>query len=133
MRITPLMKIKTIHHLQLNTNQTGTFIYSIVSGNRCGLSSVVQLAVNVANCNREISGKQVNIYPNPTDNFLQIEVENTEKVRYELYNKYSLKIFSGEFVDKQSLSTQHLPQDVYFLHLHYLDGSVERRQIVVQR
>jgi hypothetical protein len=123
---------KTTPFLSIPTKQEH-LIYSIVSGNRCGLSSIVQLTVNVANCNREISGKQVNIYPNPTDNFLQIEVENAEKVRYELHNKYSQKIFSGEFVGKQSLSTQNLPQDVYFLHLHYPDGSIERRQIVVQR
>jgi hypothetical protein len=79
------------------------------------------------------ASQRVFIYPNPTDEKLHLQAENLGNIKFTLYNKFNQKVAEGEFENRQTLSLKHLPQDVYFLHLHYPDGNIERKQIVLNR
>ncbi len=60
------------------------------------------------------SGNNINLYPNPSTNFIQIkglsEIEN-----YEVYNILGAKVLSGEISDDEIINIQNITSGLYFL------------------
>jgi pimeloyl-ACP methyl ester carboxylesterase len=120
----------------------GTYTYTIMGQNDCNNNPFADTApkttviVNIVGLDplRSVQGN-VQIYPNPVEDVLHLILESKQEqaVRYELYNPYSQKVASGSFDERCSIDVSKLPKNVYFLHLHYPDGSTEKRQIVVQK
>jgi hypothetical protein len=120
----------------------GTYTYTIMGQNDCNnnpfadTSPKTTVIVNIVGLDplRSVQGN-VQIYPNPVEDVLHLILESKQEqaVRYELYNPYSQKVASGSFDERCSIDVSKLPKNVYFLHLHYPDGSTEKRQIVVQK
>ena len=122
-----------------NRMEVGTYTYTIMGQNDCNDNPFAETAPKTTLIvlieSLQSTTRNVSIYPNPAENILHIELDEKqpEAVRYELFNPYSQRVATGELTEKCSLDVSKLSKNVYFLHLHYPDGSVERRQIVVQK
>jgi hypothetical protein len=127
--------------LTINPNrmEVGTYTYTIMGQNDCNDNPFAETApkttliVHIASL--QAMQRNVSVYPNPTESLLYIELdeEQAKPIRYDLFNPYSQRVATAELTKKCSLDVSKLSKNVYYLHLHYPDGSVERRQIVVNR
>ncbi|MDD4215088.1 MAG: T9SS type A sorting domain-containing protein, partial [Bacteroidales bacterium] len=66
-----------------------------------------------------------NIYPNPFKNIINIENNNNQFDRIEIYNIESKKVFEKTFkeaVNKTQIDLKHLKQGVYFLKIISTDN-----------
>lgn len=135
--LTSISPINGVGDILVNPNrmEVGTTTYTVMGQNNCNTpfaTTAPQTTVIIHI--RPISDLQrVAVYPNPTGENLHLQAENLGTIKFTLYNKFNQKVAEGEFEKRQILSLKDLPQDVYFLHLHYPDGNVERKQIVVSR
>ena len=76
----------------------------------------------------------INVFPNPANEFVNINYRVHSALRYELYNSM------GQLVDKRTLNTsgtdaidvQHLSNGIYFLNVYSKGDVVSRNKIVVQ-
>lgn len=83
------------------------------------------------------------LYPNPTSNNLTVSFENEagdlpKDVR--VYNEDQKLIFSKSGAEFQKLKDnqfridlQNQPRGKYFIHLHYPDGTIKKRPIILQK
>lgn len=56
------------------------------------------------------------VYPNPFENYLHIQLKNnTQQVYYEIISISGKQILSGKLVDDSTISTETLPNGIYFL------------------
>ena len=128
--------------LQIPLNQPiGTYVYQVIgwARRRQGCSSdITEITIIIEQndegeiCPKEEEEKRmVKIYPNPVADVLQIEAEAN---CYILFNKLNQKVAEGVLSNKKGkINLQNLPQDIYFLHLHFADDIIERRQVIVSR
>lgn len=123
-------------YILIDPNRSASDTYTIVGQNNCNTpftpTSAPQTTV-IVNIRPISDLARTSVYPNPANEQVHLQTENQGQVRYIIYNKFNQKITEGAFNEKQTISVQNLPQDVYFLHLYYADGNVERKQIMVNR
>jgi hypothetical protein len=135
--LTSLSPINGVGDIQVNLNrmEVGTITYTVMGQNNCNtpFATTAPQTTVIIHILPMSASQRVFIYPNPTDEKLHLQAENLGNIKFTLYNKFNQKVAEGEFENRQTLSLKHLPQDVYFLHLHYPDGNIERKQIVLNR
>ena len=87
--------------------------------NRIKLYDFNEVALSSEDFSEYSQNKKVKIYPNPSSEFINIEIENT-KINF-------IEIFTtqGKFIETQNqqpLNISHLPQAVYLLRIHTVDS-----------
>lgn len=83
------------------------------------ISSSCDLSVGV----NDIVQKEVDIFPNPV--YDQLNIEGERPVRIELYNMAGVRMNIENGIDKISLA--HLPNGIYILRLQYEEGYLLKR------
>lgn len=92
-----------------NRMEVGTYTYTIMGQNDCNDNPFAETApkttliVHIASL--QAMQRNVNVYPNPTESLLHIEMdeEQARPIRYELFNPYSQRVATGELTKKYSL------------------------------
>lgn len=76
---------------------------------------------------------EIAVYPNPTNNVLFIENNDSQTVQYQLLNEIGEVLYNGSLKDfeKTTLHLSHLASGVYFIHLKSKD-KIETRKIIKQ-
>jgi hypothetical protein len=125
---------------------TGYSYLTVKIANNCGWSLYpIGFNLNVNSCYSGFSSmiNSYKVYPNPTDDFLNIAFDNTESLPEEiiLFNALGEKVAEIDMKtrakDKEFLSTRvitldvrKLPQGTYYLHIVSKD-KVEKKQIII--
>lgn len=74
----------------------------------------------------------VTIYPNPSNNFVTFDIENTSaSATVKLYDAQGKKVDTQELSADNTLSVSHLSSGVYFYQLHY-EGQIQGGKIIVE-
>ncbi len=77
---------------------------------------------------------QLEVYPNPASDYIEIMNTQYPNLHYELYNVAGQRLSSGNMFSSQNiLKVNHLPEGFYFLHL--IDGDTDNsitKKIVIQ-
>jgi hypothetical protein len=81
---------------------------------------------------------KLNIYPNPATNFITVELtlyNENEPIQLDVYNLLGNKIQSHLLDKKEGLtiSTEHLPNGIYFLVLRTDKKIIERQKVIISR
>jgi hypothetical protein len=63
-------------------------------------------------------GNQLTIYPNPVNDFVEINSNNSEKIDFVLMNSQGQKIRSGNFTKLIKLDTGNLNSGIYFIEMN---------------
>lgn len=111
----------------------GYYIFEVRGTNECGSTSWVGTEVEYVNCTWLFT-----VYPNPTDNYLDIEMSNDIITETESY-QITLADYTGTEVlktssknKKQRINTSNLKNGQYVLRIQY-NGEVTLRRIVIDR
>ncbi|MCW5911410.1 MAG: T9SS type A sorting domain-containing protein [Cyclobacteriaceae bacterium] len=111
----------------------GYYVFEVRGTNECGSTSWVGTEVEYVNCSWLFS-----VYPNPTDNYLDIDMSNGIVTETELY-QITLVDYTGTEVlksssknKKQRIDTSHLKNGQYVLRIEYND-EVTLHRIVIDR
>ncbi|NQY31471.1 MAG: T9SS type A sorting domain-containing protein [Flavobacteriaceae bacterium] len=64
----------------------------------------------------ELSNKKINLFPNPTTNFIQIS-GLSKKENYKIYNILGVEIKKGEISNNEKIKIKNFSNDLYFLKL----------------
>jgi len=93
-------------------------------------SSVFTFTTWYVGINDHSQDGQIQIYPNPTDNFLNISLDGNidTPIKYSIINGIGVVQFEGKVVDYKNFSIDllGLPQGIYFLHLNFNNKSYTR-------
>ncbi|GAB4130993.1 MAG: hypothetical protein Fur0027_17680 [Raineya sp.] len=116
--------------IDLANTPIGVYEYILLGRNDCGFSpnpTTIMVVIEEGIENDKIS----KFFPNPAKEALHIE---SKAKSYILYNKYSQKVIEGVLEDNSAkIRLQNIANDIYFLHLTYEDGNIERKQIIVSK
>jgi hypothetical protein len=91
---------------------------------------------NLISSTKESGDNDVLLYPNPTNNYINIEWKNNnngEINSYIIYNLLGDKILTGEFNEKVSLDLSFFSQGIYFLFVKTNTGSQAKKIFSVIR
>lgn len=55
------------------------------------------------------------VYPNPFQNYLTIQLKNNESATYEVVSSNGQQVLSGQLMTGSTISTENLPKGIYFL------------------
>ena len=88
-------------------------------------SAVTVYVIDTAAINSiaDIQNSELNIYPNPADDYLTVETKGGGQFVAEIYDVKGTPVFGEESSSPARLNISHLSPGVYFLKLRYRDGS----------
>ncbi len=130
----------------LNPGQSGTIIYNAT--NNCGTSQNYEISVRVPNlhdCDNNLVrnssefNKIFKTYPNPTNNFISIELKNSDQkpannasIFAELYNMIG-EVKRNVTVNNNTATVDvlGLPRGIYILKIN-IDGIIESHQVAIE-
>jgi len=97
--------------------EDGTYEVCLVSTNCFGTdTSCQEISFTIVGLEDELTQSSINIYPNPVNNVLHIEVENTNEVSIEMFDLQGRKI-SVEFLNDNTINTTSLNNGYYFIEI----------------
>jgi hypothetical protein len=109
----------------------------VVSPNSCGVSesgrllqtttSRSNIARNTTVLGRTSINDQIEIFPNPTSDYLNIESSSDRLESYELMTLTGQVIQEGELTGKDIVSLKGIPIGVYLLSVSTTEGRINKR------
>lgn len=75
---------------------------------------------NLVTSTKEVNSKQVNVYPNPSQNLLHVELNKPAK--FSIYNSTGILVKSGNYENNSSGISFDLLNGIYFIQLKNEDG-----------
>lgn len=101
------------------------------NGNFC-VSERVPVTVFVTSVEELFAELGVNVFPNPADTFIQIDIENTEEVHLiTLVNELGQKIRTLDKIDNSNkIELLDIPSGNYFLQFDTSEGSIAKNVVV---
>ncbi|NJK94145.1 MAG: T9SS type A sorting domain-containing protein [Bacteroidales bacterium] len=66
----------------------------------------------------------VNIYPNPTKDFINIETGNDKPLKFKIYNISGYLIKTEYIISKGTIDLSYLPAGVYFMESYGLKTKI---------
>lgn len=79
----------------------------------------------------EIPFDEMMIYPNPTNKYVNIQLNNAENTKFTLYNMQGVKIKTGDF-NSDPIDVSTLSNGIYLVHLLSKDGSINYKNYFVK-
>lgn len=118
-----IIKVDITQNTQTFTIPSSKIITGItIDPNNWILNKAGQFALNQAlsttNFEDNDLGNQVSVYPNPANDFVDINANNSENIDFVLMNIKGQKIQSGNFTKQLKLNTSSLNSGVYFIELN---------------
>lgn len=119
------LRIKNIRAI-LNTGEIldyGSEPFLVNINNPDGMGQVLS--------NEDLEETQIDIFPNPTTDFLNIKMENISATDFAIFDIYGKTVFekNGVRQNETQLSTSHLPQGIYFLQIKMNDKKLVKKFI----
>ncbi|MBK6265058.1 endonuclease [Marivirga sp. S37H4] len=117
---------------KLKTNTEKSFLLSILSSDDYNLGETTKLVVDIAphgnevTANKFASEQSFVVYPNPTNDYLQVENVSTSAI-FNIYNIHGKKVKSGN-VNHQKIEVQELEKGLYYLQLT-IDGRLKSKAV----
>ena len=78
--------------------------------------SIAKSTLSNKNVNADL--KSINIFPNPTQDFLNINIENSEDYNYLIYNVIGGVVKKGKLDSNQKIDVKSLPENMYMLRIY---------------
>jgi N-acetylneuraminic acid mutarotase len=113
----------------MNFTGNGVFYYTTgidQSNNRLKETWKVDVAVGINELNSE---KRITVYPNPTRDFIQLDLKTNEKLNYSIINSLGIEVQKG-LVAEGKILFQNLPAGLYTLRLPDPDGNYFSRILI---
>ncbi len=106
----------------------GQVVYTTATGTNGSVAQGVQQPYEISTTlgiNETAINLEMNVYPNPTTNYLTLKVEKTEGLTFQLYNLQG-KVITNKKVNSATttVAMENLPTATYFLNV------VKNKQIV---
>jgi hypothetical protein len=79
----------------------------------------------------EIANSEINLYPNPADDAVVLEAKGAKS--YKVYDALGRSVLLGEMEEKVTINTASLPQGVYSVQIHFSEGKVIAKRVVISR
>ena len=119
----------------LAVNPTSTTVYSLTGSNQPGCSgtNTIQLVVSpCAGIQNALSDKDVQLFPNPSNGVLSINIAKTGVFQLELLNVLGQTVWSQNIPSNTQIDISHLKPGVYTLQLRNNQEAVYRTNLIRQ-
>lgn len=90
-----------------------------------------KLSTSDLSVNSNIISENLKIYPNPTANFLNIEIHNTTNFKIEIYDVLGKKVAS--FLNQKKLNIAHLNNGIYVVKSINLETNASQSQKIIKQ
>ncbi len=74
------------------------------------------------NTSNEIKGENVEIFPNPATNLINIKTENSNFSRIDIYNNLGVQVYSNNLFQASQINIDYLSNGIYYIKLTNLSG-----------
>ncbi|MCX6172662.1 MAG: T9SS type A sorting domain-containing protein [Flavobacterium sp.] len=118
-------------------SSTTTFTLYRPTPCQCGIGSDCLVLPRMANNSNGVKDKTIfKLYPNPSNDIINIELENTTstptKSNASIYTMFGVQITNFEILeDKAIIDVKHFNKGMYILKIN-TDGKEENHQIIIQ-
>ena len=109
----------------------GTYLYSVTAKHQGQLSAPSYLLVEVGIWGVEETKDKINVYPNPTDGVLMVEMPAMQTSEYRVFNLTGQQILSGKSSGTLRIDLSGQPKGVYVMQV-VGGGRVVTKKIVVR-
>lgn len=115
----------------LSLTQTGTLILTASFSDNPEISSSITVQVSEPENISEFFSKEINIFPNPADDFIQIKGCNNSNIT--LTNDYGKEIMKiSKYYENERLNVSQLTPGIYFLKIYKNNISVIKKIIIAE-
>ncbi|MFV9552434.1 T9SS type A sorting domain-containing protein [Algibacter sp. PT7-4] len=90
----------------------------------------ISLKEDVTTATKNILASDINIYPNPASNFIQIDVNNIQISSVEMYSLIGKKVISEDKLINNKLNISNLSKGIYLLKVNAGNTSLTKKIIV---
>jgi hypothetical protein len=112
----------------------GQIVYNTHSGINGNISQGLQQVYEVSSTvdlNDDAINLEIKLYPNPTTNYLTLEVSNSKKISYELSDMQGKVIENKKVKEKNTtIRMETLPNSIYLLKITEEDQSLKTFKII---
>lgn len=102
-------------------------VYTVVISNKAGCQDTKMVSVTLRTFGGEqyivvdeLGGNYKQVYPNPTNAFIQINEDYTGNINFTILNSSGNKVLNGSTKSGQEIEINSLPSGVYFIQWNYL-------------
>ena len=82
-----------------------------------GVGTIYQVS-DISAINHSTTGDDIIIYPNPTDNLINVKIENHQSIEYTLYDLFGIEKISGKInSDILKIDISQLAKGIYILKI----------------
>lgn len=126
---------EVFHVLPEGTLESGIYYWSVVTSNTCGFAfSATHSFYKEGSLNSRdeslSASPQLIIYPNPTADYLYLDLSDPSPARAHLYTAQGQLVLTSDLVSTATLACDHLPAGVYWLRVEQA-GRVMSRRVVI--
>ncbi len=117
-----------------STHATGALTFKFHSDNGVtdiGFKAILSCVSVITGINTFSNGKEVKVYPNPAKDVLNIEMDETENAKFELYNCYGALVLQTNLKDNKQVDIKNLASGVYFYAIEKNGSTVTNKLIVL--
>lgn len=101
-----------------NYNSVGNFVVTLIASNEY-CSNTFTDTISILTSTNELELSDVRIFPNPSSDFVTIELQNDDKVSFDVFSIDGKRIegLSGEFSKSKKLDVKEIPAGVYSISI----------------
>ncbi len=128
-------------HYELQTSENGNVIGVAETVSISGDQNVYAFNLNFSGgdtIHEDTSGtairsfeEQINLYPNPADQFVQVEQSTQNELRFEVYDLSGKCILNDEFAGSEKIDLSNVKNGMYFIHFKYAERDEIQKLIVI--
>lgn len=73
---------------------------------------------------------EINLFPNPVTNVLNVKISNSDKAEITLYDYTSRKLIQEIFRNFTTLNLEQLAKGIYFYEIHTKNGVTKKGKVI---
>ena len=108
-------------------NMDYTYTVTLIAMNDCG-SDTISYDISVVNANNNIADNNINIYPNPSNKFINISGIANNNCKFNIYDIFSRKVFSSK-INNNKIDISRLQEGIYFIKIYTDKGIIIKKFI----
>jgi hypothetical protein len=78
----------------------------------------------------ELNTDDVNFYPHPIKDYLNVQINNTELTEITIYDSSSRKILQQTFTNTAKINAEHIAKGIYLYSLRNRDGIIKQGKLI---
>ncbi len=107
----------------IDTDSIGTYTVTVTDANGCTAMGSIVIVVRTTST-KSLSLEQLQVFPNPAFNYIQIESNDLNLQSATIFNSVGQIVMQTTILNNRQIAVQELASGMYYIHLSNTDGVV---------